>query len=149
MKKEEFNLTHQVAVNAYLMDADKFLMLKRSQPPFIWVPPGGRLHENENPVAGLTREIKEETGLTVTVIGPANTWFGRWQENWLLSIDYLTVRQNGTLALSEEHSDHRWVTLKNLEKGDVIQLDPNFGFQLEDFKYAYRLYHLLVKNKMI
>ena len=55
--------THLVAVNAFLLKDDKFLLLKRNDPPLIWGPPGGKLEINEDPVTGLIREVKEETNL--------------------------------------------------------------------------------------
>jgi len=32
----------------------------------MWLPPGGHQEENENPLEGLVREVKEETGFDVT-----------------------------------------------------------------------------------
>jgi 8-oxo-dGTP diphosphatase len=143
MNEQNFSPTHRLAVNAYLMNEGKFLLLKRKQPPLIWVPPGGRLNVDEDPIVGLKREIKEETHLEVEIICPANTWFGRWRENWLLSIDYLVKRKSGKVCLSEEHSGYHWISLEELKNGDPIQLDPNYGFQLKDFTHAFHLYNLL------
>ena len=100
------------------------------------------MNVNEDPIVGLEREVKEETQLEVEILCPANTWFGRWRENWLLSIDYLVKRKTGTVRLSEEHSEYYWVSLSELEKEEPIQLNSNYGFQLEDFKQAFRLYNL-------
>ncbi len=33
-----------------------------------WLPPGGHINENEDPVQAVKREIKEETGITVELI---------------------------------------------------------------------------------
>ena len=96
--------SHQVAVNAYLLKEGKFLLLKRTRPPLIWSPPGGRLQPDEDPVGGLLREIREETHLEADVIAPVNTWFGKWQNRRLLAIDYLVLFRRGNLKLSEEHS---------------------------------------------
>ena len=145
MTKTGTALTHRLATNAYLMDGDRFLLLKRNREPFIWAPPGGRLEINENPVAGLKREVKEETGLEIEVITPANTWFGKWKGSWLLSIDYLALSKGGKVRLSEEHSDFRWISYEELEQGDSIQLQPGLSFQLSDFRHALALYHHLCK----
>lgn len=37
----------------------------------MWLPPGGHLEPNEDPVQGAMREALEESGLTVDVIPPA------------------------------------------------------------------------------
>ena len=36
-----------------------------------WMPPGGHLDPNEDPVAGALREVREETGLNVELFSPA------------------------------------------------------------------------------
>ena len=33
-----------------------------------WLPPGGHLHQNEDPVQAVVREINEETGLKVEIV---------------------------------------------------------------------------------
>ena len=38
-----------------------------------WLPPGGHVHENEDPVQAVLREIQEETGLKVAVVPSAPT----------------------------------------------------------------------------
>ncbi len=38
-----------------------------------WMPPGGHLEPNEDPVAGALREVREETGLNVELFSPRQT----------------------------------------------------------------------------
>jgi len=135
--------THKVAVNAYLLKNDQFLLLKRVNHPAIWAPPGGRLNPDENPENGLRREIKEETNFDVEIVVPVNTWFGDWNGRPLLSIDYLAHFKNGELKLSHEHSDAAWVTIDELRRGEPIRLDPQLGFNLADFEKARKLALLL------
>jgi 8-oxo-dGTP diphosphatase len=132
--------SHQVAVNAYLLKEEKFLLLKRTRPPRIWSTPGGRLRPDEDPVDGLLREIREETQLKGEVIAPVNTWFGRWQNRMLLAIDYLVLYRRGQLKLSEEHSAGFWIGLDELRKGKPIRLKTGVGFQLADFERAWEFY---------
>ncbi|MCK5452885.1 MAG: NUDIX hydrolase [Calditrichia bacterium] len=132
--------THRVAVNTYLIRDNRFLMLKRSQSPQIWSPPGGRLRLDEDPMKGLIREVKEETQLDIKVVAPVNIWFGIWQQNWLLSIDYLAYSKAGEIILSEEHNDYRWVSLQEIEKGVPVNLDPQVGFKLSDFQEAWKIH---------
>lgn len=133
-------LTHRVAVNAYLLFNDRFLLLKRTAPPLIWVPPGGRLHPDEDPLAGLKREIKEETSIEAKILRPVNTWFGLFHGNKLLSIDFLAICDSEDIILSEEHSAFQWLTIQELNKRqDEIFTYPN-GFTFSDFEMAWKVY---------
>ncbi|MDD5088408.1 MAG: NUDIX domain-containing protein, partial [bacterium] len=51
--------THRVAVGAYIFRGDRVLLVKRRNPPLTFAPPGGKLHVDEDPVAGLRREVRE------------------------------------------------------------------------------------------
>ena len=48
----------------------KILLIKRTTPPFIgyWALPGGRSEAGENVEQTVVREVKEETGLDVTIV---------------------------------------------------------------------------------
>lgn len=136
----QYEYTHRVAVNAYLLKGNKFLLLKRNNPPRLWAPPGGRLTRDEDPLSGLLREVKEETNLDITIIAPVNTWFGKFTgDQYLLSIDFLAVVKSGKITLSDEHSAHHWVTLSDLIKGSPVLLNSKFGFQVSDFQKAYHV----------
>ena len=51
----------------FVVDGDKTLLLwhQRLQ---MWVPPGGHLEADEDPLAAVLREIREETGLEAEVL---------------------------------------------------------------------------------
>ncbi len=139
----ERQLSHRVAVIAYIVKDHKFLLLKRSTKPFIWAPPGGHLYRDENPEKGLRREIKEETGLDIEIVAPVNTWFGEWNGSALLSIDYLVKITGGELRLSNEHSAYAWISVEQLREGDPVPLDPRLGFTIEDFENTDRFIRAL------
>jgi 8-oxo-dGTP diphosphatase len=67
-----------VGVGAVIMEQDKVVLVKRRFEPLAgqWSLPGGRLELGETLDAGLTREMLEETGLTVQV-GPVVDVFDR------------------------------------------------------------------------
>ena len=133
------NFTHKLAVSAFLFHEDRFLFLLRSTEPRVWAPPGGHLHVNESPEKGIIRELKEETGLDVQVVAPLFTWFGYWKKNRVLSIDYYLKLVRGKIQLSNEHSDHKWVSLVELRAGNPIRLDPCLDLKVSDFEKAYEL----------
>ena len=60
--------THRLAVNAFLIFDEKFLILKRAARPLIWGPPGGRLNQDEG--GPLPRDVTED--LRVLGLNPCN-----------------------------------------------------------------------------
>ena len=135
--------THRVAVIAYLIFEEKFLFLKRNNPPKIWAPPGGRLHRNEAPEDGLHREIYEECGISIKETQLVHSWFGPWEGGHLLSLDYLAIADTANVKLSSEHSDFTWVSLADLKNGTPIKLDEPVGFKMRDFEQAFAVYRNL------
>jgi 8-oxo-dGTP diphosphatase len=135
--------THRVAVTAYVIHENKFLMLKRNHDPKVWGPPGGRLHPDEDPEQGLRREIREECGLEIGILGVAGTWFGAIGPHHYLSIDYLAHSETENVKLSHEHSEYMWSTMHDL-KNDTPKLGgASPSFVLEDFEKAWTLYNKL------
>ncbi len=63
-----------IAVKAFIIEEDKALLLQRRSDdihsPGKWDIPGGRLKYAENPLIGLAREVKEETGLDIVIKMP-------------------------------------------------------------------------------
>ena len=61
----------QESARAILMTADGrvLLMQLRGALGSLWITPGGRIRPDEDPVAAVKREIREETGLAVGEIG--------------------------------------------------------------------------------
>jgi 8-oxo-dGTP diphosphatase len=58
-----------VSCHALIRKGDKILLVRRARPPFqgAWSLPGGSLELGERLIEGLSREVFEETGLTVAV----------------------------------------------------------------------------------
>jgi len=139
--------THNISVNAFLICEEKFLLLKRARDPLIWSPPGGHLLPDEDPIKGLQREIYEETRLVGEVFHPVVTWFGEFKQAKLLSIDYLCKTHSSRVELSDEHTDFRWLSLKQIQQETSVYFDSKIGFKLEHFILAWRCY-LLMENRL-
>src|SRR4030095_13285466 len=66
----ETRMTPIVAVGAFVFDVEsRVLLVERGQPPGVglWTVPGGKLDPGETLVRAVSREVREETGLTVEV----------------------------------------------------------------------------------
>jgi ADP-ribose pyrophosphatase YjhB (NUDIX family) len=90
----------------------KFLLLEdaREQMRGLWAPPHGRCESTDaSEEAGVVREVKEETGITVKPIRKAHTQPADTKVKtvsfWLVSAD------NTEVTLDEESSASGWFTL--------------------------------------
>ena len=108
--------SHPVAVTGYVYEGGRFLLLKRTTPPLIWAPPGGRLLSLEDPRVGVERELHEETGLSINAMGFVNYWFGTVPGHGpLLSLDFVILPNPGEVHLSSEHSEFLWCSIEDLQ----------------------------------
>ncbi len=69
MSKREFPEWPLVGVGGVVIDQDRALLVRRAREPALgeWSIPGGLLEVGETLVAGVERELREETGLIVRV----------------------------------------------------------------------------------
>jgi 8-oxo-dGTP diphosphatase len=109
-----------VATGAIIENSNtgKMLLLKRSdEKDFsagIWEYVTGRLHQFEEPAAGLRREVMEEAGIEIEIVKPISVFHifrgEKTAENELVGIMYWCKTDSEEIKLSEEHSGFRWVT---------------------------------------
>jgi 8-oxo-dGTP diphosphatase len=100
-------------------DQGRLLLLKRSRKsktnPGRWELPGGKVDPGESFSEGLLREVREETGLEISLqhgVGIAE------QELLGLRVIHLILGGDTTdpiIHLSEEHQEYRWASREELE----------------------------------
>src|SRR5690606_21248319 len=89
-----------------------------------WDIPGGRIQPEEALDAALAREILEETGLKVAgqpKLIAAQDIFVAAKELHVVRLTYTVACDTGTIQLSDEHSDHKWVTAQEAQS---LYLEP-------------------------
>ena len=138
----KLDYTHVNATLGLILQDQSLLLLKRSTPPKIWAPPGGRLLRDENPIQGLQREIREECGINIEVVMPMDTWFGQHQGRLTLGIIYVCRHISGTIVLSSEHSDARWFQEEPL-KERMVESPADFFGNLSLYTNAFFLANVL------
>jgi ADP-ribose pyrophosphatase YjhB (NUDIX family) len=110
-------------VGAVITDpAGRLLLIRRGHEPGagLWSLPGGRVEEGETDEQALVRELREETGLSVSpvrllgeVLRPGGT--GPDGTPAVLGIrDYAAIITGGTLAAGDDAADARWVAPADL-----------------------------------
>jgi ADP-ribose pyrophosphatase YjhB (NUDIX family) len=108
------------AVTTYAFVADaagRFLALRRAHPPCVgeWDLPGGFVEAGEAPAAAIAREIAEETGLMVELLGVVGAYTSVYGETGRHTVDvgYLARSASDTanIVLSDEKSEAAWFAL--------------------------------------
>jgi 8-oxo-dGTP diphosphatase len=132
-----------VSVGAVALDGDRVLLIKRGQKPLKghWSLPGGVVEIGETLEEALSREVLEETGLTIDV-GSVVEVLDRIEraadsrvEYHYVIIDYLCRVIGGTAVPASDVDEVRWVAHKDLSQYRVTQKVTEVvgkAFQLRD-----------------
>ena len=118
-------------------DDGKILTLRRSKTapsrPLSWDLPGGELDFGENTKEGISREIREETGLEVQNIKVIDviSGFSDTKEFWV-TICYSAKPTASDVVLSYEHDNFQWVTPDEFQKLETSSRNKKF---VEEFKF--------------
>ena len=94
--------------------------------------PGGHAEPGESLYDSAIREVKEETGLTVSNLTPRGMiyWFNNKTEDKYFTYFYKTQEFTGSLIDATEEGPVFWTSLESL---DGMQLAPNFREYLPVF----------------
>jgi 8-oxo-dGTP diphosphatase len=116
----------QLAVSASIFRGDKVLLVRRANAPGkgLYSLPGGRVEFGETLHVALHREVDEETGLRIEIIGLA-TWRevvpGTSGGGHYVILSFAARWLAGEPDLNDEHDDFKW--LKPDEIGDLQVTD--------------------------
>lgn len=111
------HLSPKLAVSAAIFRNDKVLVVQRAHPPAqgLWTLPGGHVEVGETLVDAVTREIAEETALTISVIGLAGyreiilpEAVGTRGRHFVI-LPFAARWLSGEIALNDELADGRWM----------------------------------------
>ncbi len=116
-----------VGVGAVVLDGPLVLLVKRGQPPMrgMWSIPGGVVELGESLRQALMREVREETGLNVSV-GPLVDTIesivpdaaGRIQYHYIL-FDYLCALNSGSLQAGGDATQAAWFSWRQLAELNI------------------------------
>ena len=130
----------QVGVKVFLKNPEgKYLLLRRAVDPKAqsttfqgkWDMPGGRIDPGTTLLENLARELLEETGLTMNSdpLLVAAQDIMKWTDRHIVRLTYMGATGDGEPRLSEEHTEYKWFTLKEIKK--LEDLDSYFKTLLD------------------
>lgn len=105
---------------AIIQDNGLILACQRSAAmymPLKWEFPGGKLEQDEDEVACILREIKEELNIEINIIQKLRSFIHDYQSFQIELIPFIAEIQRGKIVL-KEHLQYKW-----LKKEDLLLLD--------------------------
>ena len=118
-----------VAVGAIVWKEDRFLLIRRGQPPRKggWSIPGGRQEAGETVHDAVHREIREEAGIEIDIIGVAAVvdLIDREEDDikhHYTVIDMLAEWRSGEARAGDDAMDVAWVRLEEIGQYDLPEL---------------------------
>jgi ADP-ribose pyrophosphatase YjhB (NUDIX family) len=122
----------RVGVGAVIVDGARVLLVKRGQPPSQgkWSIPGGLIHLGERLEDAVRREIREECGLEVRLLGvcgvidrvrlaPENGSEPPRVHYHYVIVDYAAVIEEGEPRAGSDAAEVRWVPITELARYDT------------------------------
>lgn len=135
---------------------DKVLIIRENKPVSVnkWNFPGGRMEYGEDILYSARREVKEETGLDVNLIGTTGVYnFISSTNNQVILFHFIGEVTGGSLNLEEEEiTDSKWIKINDLVTFENEELrEPNVIKQIIDnlLKENFRsisVFNLQLKN---
>lgn len=127
--------TRDFAATTFVVEDGRTLLLWHLKTR-AWLPPGGHVEPNELPDDAAVREVHEETGLTVELLGETRRWgtVGVLRRPFCVLLEriapghehvdliYYARVTGGILRLDpREASAHRWCTSEDLGGADIAE----------------------------
>lgn len=118
--------SRRVVVGAAILDGDRVLAARRTSPAAAagrWEFPGGKVEPGETPERALVREVAEELGCTIGVIG----WLAGEApigETHLLTVAVARLASGDPVP--REHDLVRWLAADELGSVDWLEADRPF-----------------------
>lgn len=109
---DESNFRGHVTQKAVVFGPSGDVLVVRSASDRPWSLPGGRVQDGESADAALKRELREETGLSVTVGEPVQTATDLWvaaDGEPMFTVVYGCEATERGVELNHEHDEHEWV----------------------------------------
>lgn len=108
----------------------RVLLVKRAKQsrtnPGRWELPGGKLDPGESFTDGLQREIREETGLEISIHHTLGAAEQELPEIRVIHLILTATAENLSIHLSDEHEEYRWVSLDEMKSLELVDWFRSF-----------------------
>ena len=95
----------------------------------------GHMEEDETEWETAVREIREETGIKVSLEWILNVYDSIHFNLHMVIITYVCVYKEGQVCLSDEHDEFYWLTIEEMQEMGIPR------YMIRDFRYVYDEYH--------
>ena len=134
------NKSRGISQKAFVFRKDgTFLTMRRTKTapsnPLNWDFPGGDIEFGEDPKSSMTREILEETGLSIKELRPFDVegHITNKGDYWI-TIAYKAFTNSDKITLSWEHDLYKWVTLDEFLRLKIPKKFRKFAKTLKSIK---------------
>jgi ADP-ribose pyrophosphatase YjhB (NUDIX family) len=119
----------RVGVGAVVLHKGRVLLVRRGGQPSAgkWSLPGGLVELGETTTDAVRRELTEECGLTIHVVGVAGVVDrivrdagGRVRYHYVL-VDYLAYADSDRVSAGSDAAECRWVEVERVEELEVTE----------------------------
>lgn len=117
---------HSVSVAGVIVDDEGRALIIRRRDNGHWEPPGGVLELNESITDGLQHELKEETGLQVTIEGLTGVY--KNMNRGIVALVFRCRTQAGHLTRNPEVAEFQWMGPEDVRR----YLDEAYGVRVFD-----------------
>jgi 8-oxo-dGTP diphosphatase len=115
--------SYSLSLKSMIIKNGSILLLRRSarntHDPGLWEFPGGKMNAGETIEDALVREVKEETGLAITLARAAGVAESELPEWRIVHLIMEARAFTGEVRLSGEHDAYRWVPARDLSNVDM------------------------------
>ena len=108
----------QVGVGAVVWRGDEVLIIKRGRPPRMgeWSIPGGRIQWGETLEDAVHREVREETGCTIEIIGLCEVAESMDAGHHIVLIDFTAVLVDGEPRAGDDAAEAHFIRHNALDE---------------------------------
>ncbi|MGV3464987.1 MAG: NUDIX hydrolase [Heyndrickxia sp.] len=137
-----------------ILREDKVLIIKETKPSAVdkWNFPSGRMEYGEDILYSAWREVKEETGLEVKLIGTTGVYnFISSSNNQVILFHFIGEVSGGSINLEENViSDSKWINVNDFVKFENEDLrEPELLKQIMENLLKKNIYPLNIYNEQL